>query len=270
MKKILFCEAIAGLLAASGLIAMSFNQSPVPSLCNQYQNDQRQFFNNLGQFAQKTRPQNAKSMQKTVDLATYQAPENLKKTLDQHADSMADVFSKGHEIYSFPWLPNYFIKKNAKSRIEGLEHSQQTLDKNKEITLIEMPKKFIYYNPISKKEYVIAPAIEDVKQPLTTEQTKQFADFIVKAGWRDAHRANFMIGKNKKIYPIDTEIHTFNQKNKIDQKQAAIEGLSLLTGAVAPGTEAANYLRKRREFESDSLDVAQWFNEELKKENQAL
>lgn len=222
-----------------------------------------------------------KEIKKWADILLPKCPPEVASILNQHASEIATFFPETStankyrwkdEAARFRWLPDFFIKINARSRIKGVRHCKEILESLElDNSLIEVPRKCIYDNPTNQQEYVIAEFVQDNKYNcLNLEQTKQLAKFILKAGWCDAYRKNFVIKSDGKIYIIDTEISAFKNNNDKDRRRLfASYGLRNLFDSARFTPEAHEYLKKFIEYKRYSWTMSAWFEEEMKKEQKA-
>lgn len=101
-------------------------------------------------------------------------------------------------------LPGWYIKRNAKARLEGADAIHKALAELKKTGLFVLPQKYLY-NATDKQQYVIAQAIEKIESTFSVDDVKEIMRIAKKSGWYDCHPSNFFRTPDKKIALIDTE-----------------------------------------------------------------
>jgi hypothetical protein len=223
-----------------------------------------------------------------TDSDLFELPSDLKTILDDYAHELA-AFRSHHscgEPQKFSWLPGFLVKVvDVHGRIEGLKICLKVLEKYKDkLDLVQVPKKYCYYNANDNNVYLIAEEIPgyvvgkrsyDKKvvgasfirrliglfispenSLLTVDQMRQLSKFIMKAGWWDARRDNFVVTFDGKIVIIDTQEMAFDRKGTLGRRHNGLNSLTRLTMSDQVGyleQDALEYLKKKIEHERQNL-----------------
>jgi hypothetical protein len=151
-------------------------------------------------------------------IKKYSVDSVLQQILDIHADEIASKIDemklkgiKKHGVWTFDWLPGYFVKSNV-DRIYGLERMQKCIE-NHNLDMLAIAEKGIYHikgKPLdlSSWNYVIIakkviPAAE--QKPLSLRQVQQLITLMHETEYISLHESNYILTEGEKIVLIDTE-----------------------------------------------------------------
>lgn len=157
-------------------------------------------------------------------IKEHSVSEEIAQKLDQHSDLLGRLVDKihaterqKHGVWTFDWLPGYYIKYNV-SRVVKREILAQCIEEEG-LHLLHTPEKLLYHikgrpTEFSSLNYVVVcKKVRDDKsayhERMDLEQVRQFITAIEKTGHLSTFEPNFLRLSHRKISFIDTD-GTFN------------------------------------------------------------
>ncbi len=158
------------------------------------------------------------SSYKEAFIKKYHVDDSLAQILDKHSKELkkkithyAAKKNKKHGVWTFSWLPDYYIKYNL-DRIYGMELMQCCIEENG-LDHLFVPDKRIYHikgrpDKLNSLNYLIVikkVEADPLAQPLNEQQAEQLCALMCKTGYISMSRSNYIQTYNNKVALIDTE-----------------------------------------------------------------
>ncbi len=151
-------------------------------------------------------------------ISRYALPTQIASILDEHTaeliqkiDGMVSRGEEKHGVWTFRWLPGYYVKYNL-DRLKGRAKMERCIKKY-HLDLITLSDKYLYHVPGQPEELKNAHYLVIVKkirknpkaQPLSEEHVRQLCTIIEKTGYISMSRSNYIQTLDNKVALIDTE-----------------------------------------------------------------
>ena len=139
-------------------------------------------------------------------------PEQALALVQRRREEIVKTFN--NQVQTFPWLPGYFVKADADSRIQGTKILADCIAEHK-LNLLIVPRKWKFELPPSMPNLCLCERIEGTHQGrLNLEQVTQVVTLVTQAErhYFDLHPKNLLITKEEQVAFVDNALNGFIEK----------------------------------------------------------